>query len=86
MPIPESLVGYGGCGAALVGSDVGGLGAGRLGIRFMSLAGSWLGPFPDPGTGGGARGFSKVPSLFTIGNLGLAGGLIIGDIPTKFGA
>lgn len=74
MPIPESFVVYAGC--VLVDKLVGGLGAGRLGMRLMSL--------PDIrwplGTGGGARGFSKLPSWPTLGNLGLAGGLIKGDM------
>lgn len=74
MLIPESFVGYAGC--VLDAPAVGGLGAGRLGIRFASLTGG-TGPF---GTGGGARGFSKLPSWVTVGNLGLAGGLIRGDI------
>ena len=77
MPIPESLAGYEGCGAVLDGKLVGGLGAGRLGIRLRSLAGRGPGL---PGTGGGARGFSKLPSWLTVGNLGLAGGLIRGDM------
>lgn len=74
MPMPESL--YGAGGAALVGSEIGALGAGRLGIR-LSFAGSGPGPFI--GTGGGALGFSKLPSWLTWGNRGLAGGLMSGD-------
>jgi len=57
MPMPESFVGYVGCVLGAVA--VGGLGAGRLGMRFKSFAGI-AGAFP--GTGGGARGFSKLPS------------------------
>ena len=84
MPMPESLAGYPvAVGAALEDSDTGGLGAGRLGIKLTSLVG--MGPWPLPGTGGGARGFSKVPSFVTTGNLGLAGGLVIDDVPTVFG-
>jgi hypothetical protein len=66
--MPESIVGYAGC--VLDPRLVGGFGAGRLATRLW-----W--PF---GTGGGARGFSKLPSWATLGNLGLAGGLIIGDM------
>jgi len=77
MPIPESLAGYGGWGAVLNGRIVGGFGAGRLGIRLRSFAGRGPGL---PGTGGGMRGFSKLPSWLTVGNLGLAGGLIRGDM------
>lgn len=76
MPIPESFAGYPGCCCVLEGRLVGGFGAGRLGIRLASLTGG-AGPL---GTGGGARGFSKLPSWVTVGNLGLAGGLIKGDI------
>ena len=80
--MPESLAGYGDCGVARVVIDTGGFGAGRLGIKFgCSFEGCIAGLFPGWGTGGGARGFSKVPSSFTVGNLGLAGGLLIGDIP-----
>jgi hypothetical protein len=76
MPIPESFAGYAGC--VRVARLVGGFGAGRLGIRLMSFIGGPGGPL---GIGGGARGFSKLPSWATLGNLGLAGGLIMGDIP-----
>jgi hypothetical protein len=72
MPIPESFVGYAGC---VLDALVGGLGAGRLGMRPRSLPG-----IKPLGTGGGARGFSKLPSWATLGNLGLAGGLIKGDM------
>lgn len=60
MPIPESLAGYevGGT-SGRVDMFAGGFGAGRLGIRLISFAGSGPGPL---GTGGGARGFSKLPS------------------------
>ncbi len=86
--MPESFAGYGDCGTARVDRDTGGLGAGRLGIKLgWSFAECIAGLFPGMGTGGGERGFSKVPSSFTVGNLGLAGGLLTGDIPAKlFGA
>jgi hypothetical protein len=77
--MPESLAGYGGCGADLAAELTGGFGAGRVGIRFKSLAGG-CGPVLPFGTGGGALGFSKLPSWLTVGNRGLAGGLISGDI------
>jgi hypothetical protein len=73
MPIPESFGGCGAGGAAREGSIPGGLGAGLLGMRLRSL--SW-----PLGTGGAARGFSKLPSWLTWGNLGLAGGLIMGEM------
>lgn len=73
MPIPESFAWY---EAWVLDPAVGGFGAGRLGMRFASFTGG-AGPF---GTGGGARGFSKLPSWVTVGNLGLAGGLIRGDM------
>lgn len=60
MPMPESLAGNGGWGAIREDKLVGGFGAGLLGIRFRSFAGRGPGPFN--GTGGGARGFSKLPS------------------------
>lgn len=69
------VVGVGGGGRAGIMLGVGGFGAGRLGIiPFMELellfAVSTGGPL---GIGGGARGFSKLPSWF-CGNLGLCGG------------
>lgn len=77
MPIPESLPPAGTGGAALAGAGTGGLGAGRLGIiPLLLLSLGWKLEFM-PGTGGGARGFSKLVSWFD-GKRGLAGGLIIG--------
>lgn len=70
----------------------GGFGAGRDGTRFglkffAGDGGMERGP-PGAGTGGGDRGFSKLPSLLTVGNLGLIGGLEVdgvdSDIPIIF--
>lgn len=61
----------------------GGLGAGRLGIRLLLPRECFIavgfGPGVLRGIGGGARGFSKLPSEF-CGNRGLSGGLIIGVV------
>lgn len=77
------MMGLGAAGAGLVGmvaaepaGGPGGRGAGRLGTRAATLTGGELttGEVRLRGTGGGARGFSKLDWSFR-GNRGLCGGL-----------
>ena len=74
--------GAGLCGIVFGETPPGGFGAGRNGSKLLPFVCGLTGDFrPNPcayppGTGGGARGFSKLSPPF-LGNRGLAGGLII---------
>ena len=72
-----------GRGEEIVEGAMGGLGAGRFGVRLViGGGGGEVGDVmadAERGMGGGALGFSKLSSPLR-GNRGLAGGLIIGGI------